>query len=236
MFEVKRKDNRINRLMISLFTLLCSFALNAQTIQKTKISNVSGSKQTTAILPNVIVRSESPVDGSCPEEVVPDPCQGLTFTQGGWGAGNSNPASTYLNTYFNSYFPNGLTIGCGSRQLRLTSAAAVFAFLPSGSTPGILPTGTLTNPGSSYSNVLAGQLVALTLNMVFDANNSNFSPSAFSLSNYTITTGTFAGLTVGNFLNMAFQREVTLRYTITSVCSCRRSVCVNHIRIEPDVW
>jgi hypothetical protein len=201
MLEVKHTKNRTNRLMISLFSLLCSFALNAQTIEKSKTSNVSGLKQGAAILPNVVVTGESPVDGSCPGD--PDPCQGQTFTQGGWGAGNSNPASTYLSTSFNAYFPNGLTIGCGSRQLRLTSTAAVFAFLPSGSTPNSLPTGTLVNPGSSYSNVLAGQLVALTLNMVFDANNVNFSPSASTLSNYTITTGTFAGLTVGNFLNLA---------------------------------
>jgi len=187
-------------LVLSLFLALCvSQPVYSQNGSKKPVNTgVNGSKLGT-VSPIAII--ESPVEGC--EEPEPDPCDGNTYTQGGWGAGNSNPASTYLNTYFSTYYPNGLSIGCGSRQLKLTSAAAVFAFLPSGSTPAILPTGTLTNPGGAYSNVLAGQLVALTLNMGFDANNAGFSPAASSLGNYSITSGTFSGMSVSSFLNLA---------------------------------
>ncbi|MBL7901284.1 MAG: SprB repeat-containing protein, partial [Bacteroidia bacterium] len=174
--------------------------LYSQNVGKTSLNvSATGSKFASTVTP--VPATTTPVQGC--DEPEPDPCDGNTFTQGAWGAGNNNPASTYLNSYFSTYFPNGLTIGCGSRQLKLTSAAAVFAFLPSGSTPAILPTGTLTNPGGAYSNVLAGQLVALTLNMGFDANNAGFSPSAHSLANYTITSGTFSGMSVSAFLNLA---------------------------------
>ncbi|WP_317898956.1 T9SS type A sorting domain-containing protein [Aurantibacillus circumpalustris] len=133
----------------------------------------------------------------------PDPCDGKTYTQGAWGAGNGNTASQYLNSHFNASFPSGLTIGCGTRKLKLTSASAIAAFLPSGSTPAILSTGTLTNPGGSYNNVLAGQLVTLILNATFDANDPNFSPSPIAISNYTIISGTFSGMTVGNLIILA---------------------------------
>ncbi|MDI1354278.1 MAG: hypothetical protein PSX36_05150, partial [bacterium] len=140
---------------------------------------------------------------SCTNHSV-DPCQGKTLTQGGWGVSNcSNPNSSYLSAHFGTVFPSGLTIGCGTKKLKLTSPAAVIAFLPSGSTATSLPTGTLTNPGSGYSNVLAGQLVALTLNTAFDASDPGFSSSGIPLLNYSITTGTFSNMTVGAFLSLA---------------------------------
>src|SRR5436190_24084605 len=74
-----------------------------------------------------------------------DPCQGKTYTQGAFGAGNGNTAFTYLNAHFASAFPNGITIGC-TNKLILTSPAAVAVFLPSSSTASALPTGTLVNP------------------------------------------------------------------------------------------
>lgn len=126
------------------------------------------------------------------------PCKGRTQTQGGWGAtpqGN-NPAK-YLQNNFAAVFtaPDYLTIGC-NRKLRLTSSTAVKDFLPSGSTPAQLPLGTLVNPGGSYSNVLAGQLVALTLNIRFDLYDPNFSPASENLKDYIIASGVLAGLTV----------------------------------------
>ncbi|HQQ94171.1 MAG TPA: hypothetical protein PLQ93_06425, partial [Bacteroidia bacterium] len=147
--------------------------------------------------------SSSGFSQSCIEVPVPDPCNGKTYTQGAWGAGNNNPASQYLNSHFSTSFPSGLVIGCGTKFLRLTSPAAVAAFLPSGTTPTSLPTGTLINPGSAYSNVLAGQLVTLILNSTFDSNDPNFSPAAGPLVNYTIASGTFSGMSVGNFINLA---------------------------------
>lgn len=57
-------------------------------------------------------------------------------------------------------FPAGITIGCNNRTLSLTSAVAVMDFLPSGLKPRMLNMGHWSDPGPSYRNVLAGQLMA----------------------------------------------------------------------------
>ena len=112
-------------------------------------------------------------------QIIPPSCGGFTtVTQGGWGAkAAGNNWGKYRDTKFAGAFPTGLIIGSGSRFLKLTSAKAVDDFLPSGSTPRALNAGTMTNPGGSYSNVLAGQVVALTLNVRFDLYDPNFSAS-----------------------------------------------------------
>lgn len=120
-------------------------------------------------------------------------CQFRTQTQGGWGSpANGNNPGAYRDTHFAAAFPNGLEIGC-TNTLRLTSAAAVRAFLPSGSNARQLPAGTLSDPGSSYRNVLAGQLVALTLSLGFDAYDPAFGASNSSLANAVFNSGTFQG-------------------------------------------
>ena len=97
------------------------------------------------------------------------------YTQGGWGApaAGNNPG-VYRDANFAGAFPAGLTIG-SIFTLTLTSSQAVEDFLPSGSTPSQL-TQNYVDPGNTYNNVLAGQLVALTLNAVFDLYDPNFSP------------------------------------------------------------
>jgi hypothetical protein len=132
-------------------------------------------------------------------------CNGFrTQTQGGWGAvpKGKNPGM-YMTNRFAAAFPapNYLTVGCTSgNKLRLTSAQAVTNFLPSGSTARALPAGTLVNPGSSYSNVLAGQVVALTLSVTFDVIDPNFSSASTNLRDLIIATGPFAGWTVSQVL------------------------------------
>lgn len=143
------------------------------------------------------------------EWISPVPCSpGMyrTQTQGGWGtnpAGN-NPG-TYLNSHFSQAFPNGLTIGCGNRKLTLTSAQAVRDFLPSGSSPSMLPVGHLINPGGTYNNVFAGQLVAATLSTTFDAMDEQFGSGFPDLGTLTIASGTFSGMTVYDLLTLANQ-------------------------------
>jgi hypothetical protein len=128
-------------------------------------------------------------------------CPGFrTQTQGGWGATpNGNNPAMYLRNNFAAAFPNGLEIGC-TNKLRLTSASAVQAFLPSGGTARALNAGTMTNPGGSYSNVFAGQLVALTISVQMDITFANFSSSNTLLKDLVIGSGSFQGWTVGNFL------------------------------------
>ena len=128
-------------------------------------------------------------------------CNGLrTESQTTWGAvsgGSSDPAA-YMSLYFSWLFvaPDDLTIGCGTKQLKLTTAAAITAFLPSTGTIAKLPYGTLTNPGATYSNALAGELVALKLTLKFDEFNPAFSTSQIMLKDMVIGSGPFVGYTV----------------------------------------
>lgn len=128
-----------------------------------------------------------------------------TQTQGGWGssASGNNPGA-YRDAHFDAAFPDGVVLGC-NYTLTLTSAQAVQAFLPSGGTAAAL-TENWVDP-TDYSNVLAGQLLALTLSVGFDHQNPNFSPSQTLLADQVVSGGTFAGYTVAEVLeeaNLAF--------------------------------
>ena len=137
------------------------------------------------------------------EEEEEDNCHFRTQTQGGWGtACNGGNPGCYRDANFAAAFPNGLTIGC-TNQLRLTTSAAVDAFLPSSTTARALNAGVLTNPGQSYKNVLAGQLVALTLSVGFDAYDADFGGSSTWLGDAEIVTGMFQGWTVQMLLDEA---------------------------------
>lgn len=129
-------------------------------------------------------------------------CPGFTTaTQGGWGAARSGGNwGCYRNNNFANAFPTGLIIGMGDRTLKLTTAAAVDAFLPSSTTARPLNPGHLVNPGSTYKNILAGQAVALTLNIGFDNYDPNFSSSTTSLGSLIVSSGIFQGWTVNNLL------------------------------------
>jgi hypothetical protein len=133
-------------------------------------------------------------------------CEGFrTQTQGGWGQcqQNGNNPGSYLFNNFAAAFPNGLTIGC-TNTLSLSSAQAVCDFLPSGSTPVALPAGNMSDPGAAYTNVLAGQLVAATLNAGFDVYDPNFaSNSDFTLGDLIIVSGPFMGWSVNDLLTEA---------------------------------
>ncbi len=141
-------------------------------------------------------------DTDCP--LTEEECDYLTYTQGGWGApANGNNPGVYRNANFAGAFPSGLVLGCEpGNTLTLTSAAAVENFLPSGSTPAVLGADYL-NPGGSYNNVLAGQLMAATLSTTFDAYDANFAPAAGWLGNQVIGSGTFAGMTIAQLLDVA---------------------------------
>jgi hypothetical protein len=130
-----------------------------------------------------------------------------TYGKGGWGAVNNgfNPG-TYLVNNFAAAYPNGLQIGSCNRFIQLTSVAAVTAFLPTSGTPARLPNTTLVNPtASSYSNTLAGHLVALNLNLTFDSLNPGFAGATVMFKNAIIATGPFAGYTVQQLYDEANQ-------------------------------
>ncbi len=143
--------------------------------------------------------------GSCSTTI--PPCPGFTtYTQGGWGGSNCNNGfspSSYLTTNFAAAFPSGLTIGC-TNKIVLTTATAVKNFLPQGSTARTLNTGTLTNPSkTTYSNVLAGQLVTAMLNVGFDNQFAAFGSSSTKLGNLVISSGVFQNWTVNQLITDA---------------------------------
>ena len=133
-------------------------------------------------------------------------CTGFrTQTQGGWGAdAHGGNSGVYRDAHFSTAFPNGLTIGCsGGNTLKLSSAAAVNSFLPSGTTASVLPSGSMVDPGSNYSNVLAGQLVTAVLNVGFDLNDAAFSSNSLNTGDLIFKSGTFAGKTVNQVITIA---------------------------------
>jgi hypothetical protein len=128
-----------------------------------------------------------------------------TQTQGGWGAEpRGNNPGTYLHAHFASVFPSGLTVGTTPNyNVHLTSAQAVTNLLPTGGQPKAL-TQNYTDP-AEVKTVLVGQLVALTLNVSFDAADPDFAPSGVTLGDMIIASGPFEGMTVSAFLALANQ-------------------------------
>ena len=134
----------------------------------------------------------------------PSDCEGQfkTFTIGGWGTDcNGNNPGCYRDANFDIAFPDGLAIGCGNNKLTFTSSSAIASYLPAGGSSALL-SGNVVNPVGSRG-VLSSQLIALTLSVGFDVSNPNFSSSNSSLGSLTINSGTFAGMTVANFLQLA---------------------------------
>jgi gliding motility-associated-like protein len=132
----------------------------------------------------------------------PSVCTGFrTQTQGGWGStpNGGNPGA-YLHTNFTTAFPSGIEIGC-TNKFRFTSAQAITNFLPAGGTAAGLPSGIQTNPTSG--NVLAGQVLALSISVGFDNAISNFGSSSILLKDLIVRSGTFAGWTVQQVLTEA---------------------------------
>ncbi|HYV92054.1 MAG TPA: T9SS type A sorting domain-containing protein [Chitinophagales bacterium] len=161
-------------------------------------------------------------------------CSGLksyTITQGGWGANaNGNNPGTYCNANFPGAFPNGLTLGCGSNWLYLTTSLAVQAFLPSGGTAAPL-TQSYTNPGSSLSNTLAGQVTALALNVGFDNYDATFaSATSMHLQDMYVKSGTFTGWTVLQVLNESKKKlgGCTSSYTAAQLNTACTSINQNY--------
>jgi hypothetical protein len=131
-----------------------------------------------------------------------------TVTQGAWGqAPTASNMAGYLAANWSAAFPapNHLTVGCGSRIVRFTTASAVDAALPSTGTAALLPAGTTVNPGASISNTLLGHLAALKISVRMDEIDPGFCASGTLLKDMVIASGTFGGWTVQQLINHADQ-------------------------------
>ena len=93
----------------------------------------------------------------------------------------------------------------GVNTAQYTSSIAVQASLPTGGTPGALATNYInpfpcTTGEAAEAGGLLGQVVALTLNVVFDLYDPSFCASAVNLKDLIATTGDCAGMTVDQVL------------------------------------
>lgn len=126
-----------------------------------------------------------------------------TQTMGGWGTTCSgNNPGCYLAENFDAAFPNGITIGCNDgNSLHFTGSTAVRDFLPCGGSGAVLDA-SATNP-SCMDNVLAGQLLAASVNLGFDDEIADFGASDSLLRNLVFADVSFAGYTVAEFITEA---------------------------------
>lgn len=95
-----------------------------------------------------------------------------TIGQGGWP---SRSSTNQLNTLWSAQIaPGNLRIGGDNRSITLRSTTAVRSFLPQSGTPSVLASGNALDPSSKLvKNTLAGQAVALTLNLAMNSGMKN---------------------------------------------------------------
>lgn len=120
------------------------------------------------------------------------PCQLWSLSQGGWG--NVSVGSPLTGDWFRQKFPQGLSIGANGNWVRFSSPEAIRAVLPASGVPARLKSGVLTDPSRKrLNNTLAGQAIALTLNVALSP---DFSHSI-------VQSGPCANLTVEQVLELA---------------------------------
>ncbi|MBZ0198961.1 MAG: choice-of-anchor A family protein [Ignavibacteriaceae bacterium] len=124
-----------------------------------------------------------------------------TQTQGGWGSPNNSGPGRIRVLNFANVFPAGLTIGSGANKATFLTSDAIRNFLPAGSSPNTL-TGSLVNPLTTSAGVLAGQLVAATINVYFSAAGV-LGTNPQELGRLVIASGDFYGKTVYELLDIA---------------------------------
>ena len=148
----------------------------------------------------ITVSCQSSVRVECENSIAPTDGY-TTYTQGGWGApphGN-NPGTLLANNLASIYGSAGLVIG-DIYTVKCTTAVAVQNFLPAGTSPGVLQTSYINPTGDTGAGVLAGQTMALKLNVDF----SNAGFTASGLANLKVAAGNkLAGYTVAQVLMLA---------------------------------
>jgi hypothetical protein len=126
-----------------------------------------------------------------------------TFTQNSYGDGTSTGGSVLSANFGNLYGATNLVVG-GANTMRFTSSTAVITYLPASGIPASL-SGSLTNPLSSSSGDLGGQVVALQLNVDFSGSGAISGVvdlGSLYICNYA-STPTVNGQTVDQFLTTA---------------------------------
>lgn len=145
------------------------------------------------------IPTSSPYQNTDKVVVLPDSIQPgdfKTYGQGGWGSPpNGNNPGQYLKNHWGLL--DTVIIGCdtvGGKKLTFTTWQAVNHFLPQGKKPAALDSSYI-NPNFKIT-VLAGQELALALNIEFDLADSTFGQSNTHLKDLCVAYGTFQGWTV----------------------------------------
>ncbi|NIM97600.1 MAG: T9SS type A sorting domain-containing protein [candidate division Zixibacteria bacterium] len=164
--------------------------------------------------------------------------QSLTFGQAGSGEQDAQVSSPDLaGSFVTSEWFAALW----------TTASAVEAFLPAGETPGVL-TADLTNPISTPAGVLAGQILALRLNVeytcagIFDS--VGLIPGDYCYGNFIITEdcgySKFTGMSVNTFLAIADSAvgglDVLGSYGATLSDLNKTATCLNQLFDDCDPY
>ena len=127
-----------------------------------------------------------------------------TQTQGGWGssASGDNPGA-YRDANFAAAFPAGATIGdAGGFTATFSTSGAVETFLPASGTAAAFSQN-YSDPASTSAGVLAGQTLALTLSVGFDAYDPDFGLNLAPLGEVAVLGGACDGMTVSEVLEEA---------------------------------
>lgn len=164
--------------------------------------SVTGYPMVEAICGSVVISYSDSISNSIGTGTDSIDCGQLrTQTQGGWGtnASGNNPG-TYRDLHFDDAFPDGLTVGCDF-GLTLSNSEAVANFLPCGGT-GVSLNQDYIDP-TCLGNVLAGQLVALSLSVAFDSADPSFGHADVLLGDMLISSGQFENYTVAEVLATA---------------------------------
>jgi len=141
-----------------------------------------------------------------------------TFTEDKWGQDTCTdpiacPAYTALSAQFDACESFGITVGCNSNILYLSSVDAVRAFLPQPATPasGLLD-GIYKDVTTTPAGDFAGQLVSLGLSLTMDTCDTAFASACGKLRDVYVCNldgasacGAFNGLTVGQVNDIANQ-------------------------------
>ncbi|MBL0342606.1 MAG: hypothetical protein IPP71_17940 [Bacteroidetes bacterium] len=151
----------------------------------------------------------------------------IAYSQGNWGGQKSDELAMICKVYF----PEGLKIG-SDNTLVLSSPQAIEEFLPSGTSAKPFPFGQMTDPGLTYKNMLAGELVALSLNLALD----HYRKDGFStLINMEIKEGEMQGKTVEDLYKEA-NRKLGGGYSVYSFNILTEALyAVNRNFIEPGI-
>ncbi|MCB9182754.1 MAG: hypothetical protein H6591_02465 [Flavobacteriales bacterium] len=197
-----------------------AYSWNTNPVQTTATANVSPGTYT------VTVRSSNGCQSTCTTTLSPGAvgCSApRTVTQGVWGLPtNIGTEAAYMAQRWSQAYPapNYLTIGCGSRVMRFTTAQAVINALPCYGAAAILPSGTTVNP-SSVNNTFVGHLVSLKISTRMDEIDPSFCASGTMLKDMVVASGTFAGWTVQQLLDLADQviGGCTSSYSVMTVVS-----------------